>query len=158
MWLEAFNRLQKKRFHHFIWLAASFLVVAVLMVQWRQVNEKAEQTQLKVLVQTFYKSASSLRQQWELNDKPIQIESDGIQHTFTKLGWPIILQDNQVDCDKSWGLLSSRSNSVTYADIVIKKVTRSGQYNSCYYQISDGKWLELSYKNEIILIDGFLTR
>ncbi|MCW8330423.1 hypothetical protein MD588_16575 [Photobacterium sp. SDRW27] len=127
------------------------------MVQWHQVNEKAEQTQLRVLVQTFYKSASSLRQLWELSDKPLHSEKEGIQYTFTKLGWPIIKLDNHIDCEKTWQLLSSRANSIAYADIVIEKVTRSGQYNSCHYQITDGKWLELFYENETIRVNGFLT-
>jgi MSHA biogenesis protein MshF len=34
----------------------------------------------------------------------------------------------------------------------------SSGYNSCEYQIIDGKGLELSYENETIHIDGFLTQ
>lgn len=157
MWLEAFNRLQKRRFHHFVWLAAVLVVIAVLISEWQQVNEKAEQARLKVLVQTFHKSASSFRQLWELNGKPVQLEKEGIQLTFTKLGWPIVLTEEQVDCEKTWNLLSSRTNSVAYAGFYTKREVGSTRYNFCYYQLTDGKWLELFYENETIRINGFLT-
>ncbi|WP_299019235.1 hypothetical protein [uncultured Photobacterium sp.] len=157
MWLEAFNRQQKKRFRYLIWLSVVFLVLTVMLVQWRQIDAKAEQTQLKVLEQNFHKSASSLRQMWELQDKPEQLEVDGIKFALTSLGWPIVLRDGQVDCQQMWDLLVSREGSVDYLRFYSKKEVRSGQYNSCFYQITGGNWLELFYQRERIRINGFLT-
>lgn len=158
MWLEAFNQLQKKRVYYFIRLVVIFSIITALVIQWHQVNEKAEQTQLRMLVQTLTKSAATLRQEWELNNKPEQSIKDGVGYSFTRFGWPIIVENSQINCKKIWGLLSSRVNTAPYIDLVNESDFKSMDYDLCFYQISDGKWLALFYENETIRIDGFLTR
>lgn len=158
MWLEAFNQLQKKRVYYFIRLVVIFSIITALVIQWHKVNEKAEQTQLRMLVQTLTKSASTLRQGWELNNKPEQSIKDGVGYSFTRFGWPIVVVNNQINCEKTWVLLSPRLGAVKYIDMVNDSGYKSTSYDFCFYQISDGKWLALFYENETIRIDGFLTR
>jgi len=157
MWLEAFNRLQKKRLQYLIWFCGASFLVTNILAQGLEIKEEAERTRLSVLKQTFYKSASTLRQQWELQDKPAQLDIAGMNVEFTARGWPVVLNNNGVDCQRIWDLLSSRSGSISYVKFDSKKEMRSARYNSCYYQISDGNWLELFYKDETIHINGFLT-
>ncbi|WP_428465922.1 hypothetical protein [Photobacterium minamisatsumaniensis] len=158
MWLEAFNAKQHSRIHHIILLSAIFMIISALLTQWQKVNEKAEQTQLSVLTQTLVKSAASLRQEWELSDKPERVTVNGANVSFTQKGWPIVLNEQQINCQKTWELLSSRFNPVSYLDLVEKKEMRSTYYNSCYFKVSSGNWLALFYENETIQIDSFLTR
>lgn len=157
MWLEAFNRLQKKRLQYLIWFCGVSFFVTNILVQGLEIKEEAEHTRRSVLKQTFYKSASALRQQWELEGKPARLEIAKIDVEFTARGWPVVITDGQLDCQKMWGLLASRTGSVSFIQFRSKKELRSVRYNSCYYQISDGNWLELYFKNERIRINGFLT-
>ncbi|GAB3522989.1 hypothetical protein GCM10027342_21280 [Photobacterium alginatilyticum] len=157
MWLEAFNRRQKRRLQHFIWFCGSGLIVAAMLTKGIEIKQEAEHARLSVLKQTFYKSASALRQQWELEGKPARLEIATIDVEFTPRGWPVVITDGQMDCQKMWDLLASRGGSVSFIQFRSKKELRSGRYNSCYYQISDGNWLELYFKNERIRINGFLT-
>ncbi|WP_245905482.1 hypothetical protein [Photobacterium lipolyticum] len=112
---------------------------------------------LKVTVRSFYERASSLRQLWELNDKPQVAENNGVMFGFTALGWPIVNHGGHINCEQMWVLLSNDDQATSYIQLVDKKSLKSGAYNSCFYQISDGKWLELLYENETIRINGFLT-
>ncbi|MGF1716227.1 hypothetical protein L4D08_15250 [Photobacterium chitinilyticum] len=157
MWLEAFNQQQKKRLQYFIWFCGVSFIVTSMLVQGIEIKEEAEHTRLNVLKQTFYKSASTLRQLWELQDKPAQLDIAGMNVEFTARGWPVVFNDKGTDCRKIWDLLASRSGAVSYLRFDSKKEMRSARYNSCYYQVSDGNWLELFYKNETIHINGFLT-
>ncbi|WP_044622411.1 hypothetical protein [Photobacterium gaetbulicola] len=149
-----------KHFGHmrwFLWGGVIFLMIWVLLVQWHKVNDQAERTRVKLLAQTMSRSAASLRQQWELENKPSHSQTNGIEYSFTHKGWPIIIRDQHVDCAKMWNLLSSRQVPVDYVSLVDKKEVRSAHYNSCYFQITDGKWLALFYENETIHTNGFLT-
>ncbi|WP_064601765.1 hypothetical protein [Photobacterium sp. J15] len=154
---EVFKRQQKQRFRFFLWFSAVLFIAGVMLVQWQKIEKKAEQTQLRQLEQTFFKSASSFRQEWELQDKPKQLNVDGIQLGFTALGWPIVLHNGQVDCESMWELLASRERSVHYIRFYTEKGMRSEQYNSCFYQITGSNWMELFFKHERIRLNGFLT-
>ncbi|WP_428441016.1 hypothetical protein [Photobacterium sagamiensis] len=155
---EAFDRLQRARFNGFIWFAVILVLITTLLMQWSRVSDKADQTIVKVTVRSFYESASSLRQLWELNDKPEVAESNGITFGFTALGWPVVIRGGNVNCKEMWDLLSNNSQSASYIDLFDKKTLKSAPYNSCIYQISDGRWLELFYENETIHINGILTQ
>ncbi|MBC7004995.1 hypothetical protein BIZ37_20740 [Photobacterium sp. BZF1] len=141
----------------FVWGGVIFLMVWTLLVEWHRVNEEAERTRVNLLAQTMTRSASALRQKWELENRPSHSQTNGIDYSFTHKGWPIILQDDHVDCVQMWNLLSSRQRPVDYLSLVDKKEMRSDLYNSCYFQINDGKWLALFYENETIRTNGFLT-
>ena len=158
MWLEAFDRLQKRRFHRVVWLTVIFAVMALLLVQGLRINEKAEQVRLRLLVQSFYESASSLRQQWELQGRPQQAELDGVRYGFTRLGWPLVLTEGRVDCAKTWDLLSSGTNPTDCATRCMQNKVRSMRYYSCYYEVTSSKGLVLFYENETMHVDVFLTR
>ncbi|PSU32811.1 hypothetical protein C9I99_17170 [Photobacterium lutimaris] len=103
------------------------------------------------------RSASAIRQQWELENKPSHSQTNGIEYSFTRYGWPIIIRNEHIDCAEMWDLLSSRQASIDYITLIDKKKVRSERYNSCYFQITDGKWLALFYENETIHTNGFLT-
>ncbi|MDV5170948.1 hypothetical protein [Photobacterium rosenbergii] len=141
----------------FVWSGVIFLMLWALLVEWHRVNEEAERTQVKLLAQSMSRSASSLRQKWELENKPSYSKTNGIDYSFTHKGWPIIIQDDHVDCAQMWDLLSSRQSPVDYISLIDKKNVRSERYNSCYFQITDGKWLALFYENETIHTNSFLT-
>ena len=141
----------------FLWGGVIFLMIWVLLVEWHRVNEEAERTQVKLLAQTMNRSASSLRQKWELENKPSHSQTNSINYSFTHKGWPIIIRNDHIDCAEMWDLLSSRQRPVDYISLVDKKNVRSERYNSCYFQITDGKWLALFYENETIHTNSFLT-
>ncbi|MGR5064789.1 hypothetical protein [Photobacterium sp. DNB22_13_2] len=141
----------------FLWGGVIFLMIWVLLVQWHKVNEEAERTRVKLLAQAMSRSASTIRQQWELENKPSHSEIHGIEYSFTRYGWPIIIQNEHVDCAEMWELLSSRQTPVNYISLVDKRNVISERYNSCYFQITDGKWLALFYENETIHTNSFLT-
>lgn len=153
-----FERLPFTRLKGFIWLTLMLLLIAVLLGKWSQLNEKLEETKVKLTVSNFYNNAVSLRNLWELNDKPNHITVDNIDLSFTTLGWPIVVESRQINCTKMWILLSGEQVVSPYISLSNKKTVNSSGYNSCEYQIIDGKGLELSYENETIHIDGFLTR
>ncbi len=158
MSLAGFNLKFSRHIQQFLFVAVIFIIISSLFVQWQKINEKAVQAQQQVLINTLTKSASSLRQKWELNNKPERMTVNGINVSYTRYGWPIVLDNNHVNCEKTWELLSPKMNPVSYADLHEKKEMRSAYYNSCYFRISDGNWLALFYENETIHIDSFLTR
>lgn len=155
---EVFDRLQFSRLKEFIWLALILLLIAVLVGEWSQLNKKMEETKVNLTVNNFYNNAVNLRNLWELNDKPNYMTVNNIELSFTALGWPIVIESRQVNCDKMWLLLSGEQAASSYIHLSNKRTVNSTVYNSCEYQIIDGKGLELSYENETIHIDGFLTK
>lgn len=157
MWRAGFNHRQQYRIHQFLWLSAGLVVVALLLLEGRRVYERAEQTRLDVLVQTLQSSASSLRQRWELDGRPARQQLDGIDYGFTRSGWPVVRRDGQLDCEKSWVLLSSRQQAVPYQRFVMQRRDNVQQNPTCFYQINDKKWVALFYEHETIRINGFLT-
>lgn len=142
---------------YFIWGAVILLLITVLLFESHSVHDKAVQVRVEVLAQTLQTSASTLHQEWELNHKPSHAVVDGIPYSYTQKGWPVVWQNGQVNCEKIWELLSSRVAPVKYIDVISKSEVRSSFYNSCNYQISDGKWLALFYENETIHTNVFLT-
>jgi MSHA biogenesis protein MshF len=153
-----FDRLQFERLKGFIWSALILLLIAALLGKWSQLNERMEETKIKLTVGNFYNNAVSLRNLWELNNKPNYITVDNIDLSFTELGWPIVLESRQINCEKMWSLLSGDQLVSSYISLSNKKTVNSSGYNSCEYQIIDGKGLELSYEHETIHIDSFLTQ
>ncbi|MGF1876129.1 hypothetical protein L4D77_12475 [Photobacterium frigidiphilum] len=153
-----FDRLPFTRLKGFIWLTLMLLLIAVLLGKWSQLNEKLEETKVKLTVSNFYNNAVSLRNLWELNDKPNYMTVNNIDLSFTTLGWPIVVESKQINCEKMWFLLSGDQKASPYITLSNKRTVNSNGYNSCEYQIIDGKGLELFYKNETIHIDGFLTQ
>ncbi|MGR5141599.1 hypothetical protein ACQKPX_07935 [Photobacterium sp. DNB23_23_1] len=141
----------------FLWGGVIFLMIWVLLVEWHKVHEEAERTKVKLLAQTMSRSASTLRQQWELENKPSHSQTNGIEYSFTRYGWPIIIRNEHIDCVEMWNLLSSQQTPVNYINLVDKRNVISERYNSCYFQITDGKWLALFYENETIHTNSFLT-
>ena len=149
-----------KYFSHvrwFLWGGVIFLMIWALLVEWHKVNEEAERTRVNLLAQTMSRSASTLRQKWELDNRPIHSKTHGIEYSFTRYGWPIIIRNEHIDCAEMWDLLSSRQRPVDYISLVDKRNVISERYNSCYFQITGGKWLALFYENETIHTNSFLT-
>ncbi|MGF1725769.1 hypothetical protein [Photobacterium nomapromontoriensis] len=142
---------------YFIWGAVILLLIGVLLFESHSVHDKAIQVRAEVLAQTLQTSASALHQEWEFAHKPSHAVVDGIPYAYTQKGWPVVWQNGQVDCAKTWELLSSRVAPVKYSDVISKSEVRSGFYNSCYYQVGDGKWLALFYENETMHTNVFLT-
>ena len=140
-----------------VWLLLIVVIVAALFAQWPRLQQATDATRVKLLTQTLWRSAVSLRQKWELENKPVTSSLKGIRYTFTDKGWPVISHNGRIECDKTWVLLSSRIQPVKYTRIVEKNEVRSIYYNSCYYQLEDGKGVALFYENETIFISNFLT-
>ncbi|EAS42430.1 hypothetical protein P3TCK_24030 [Photobacterium profundum 3TCK] len=153
-----FDRHRFTRLKGFIWLTLMLLLIAVLLGKWSQLNKRLEETKVKLTVSNFYNNAVSLRNLWELNDKPNYLTVDNIELSFTEFGWPIVIESRQINCEKMWFLLSGDQESSPYITLSNKRTVNSNGYNSCEYQIIDGKGLELSYEHETIHIDGFLTQ
>ena len=140
-----------------VWLLLIVVLVAALLAQWPRLQQATTDTQVKLLTQTLWESAVSLRQKWELENKPERSFLKGIEYTFTQKGWPVISHNGQINCHETWLLLSSRIQSVKYTHLSSKNEMRSKYYNSCYYQIDDGKGVAIFYENETIFISNFLT-
>jgi len=154
---EAFNVRQVGRYKFFIWFVLILTLVFVLQNEWRKVNAKAEDVALKLIINSLYESASSLRQSWELNNRPDHMEIDGVDLHFTKLGWPLIEQNNNLDCYQLWRTLTPVNISAPYVSLLYTKEARTVTSESCIYQISTGKWLELFYENETIKFNDFVA-
>lgn len=153
----AFEYNLRRRQVYFLYGAVALLLVAVLLVEWHKVYREAEKVQLKTMANTIIHSASALRQQWELEGHPKLSETDGIHYGHTQRGWPIIRIRQEIDCPLTWQLLSSRENVPEYLRVVEKKISNTEPYNSCFYEVSPGKWLEIFYENETIYSNVFLT-
>lgn len=157
MWPEVYKWLQQRRLYVFLWGSLLLVTVTILMVQGEHFVDRAEEIQVKVLTQTMVKSAASIRQKWELENRPEYSSINGINYGFTQYGWPIIRSERGIDCSQTWNLLSSRNSELEYLNFERKSTVTSYSYDSCFYQISHGKWVALFYENETIRINGFLT-
>ncbi|MEZ8741464.1 hypothetical protein C9I94_19730 [Photobacterium swingsii] len=155
---EAFNLRQAGRYKFFIWFGLILTLIFVLQSEWQKVNEKAEDVALKLTINSLYEGASSLRQSWELNNRPEYLEVDGVNLHFTTLGWPLIEKNNNLDCYQLWRILTPANISAPYVSLLYTKEAKSVTYESCIYEISTGKWLELFYENETIKFNDFMAR
>lgn len=126
------------RLKNMAWAAVVLLLIGVLLYEWQQIEHKAEDLQLRLTKKNIYQGAVNLKQQWELNNKPLRDHIDGIDFQYTQLGWPIVIVNKRLNCDKLWRLLTS--NDISYKSHNKLLYVMHGQLvdnNRCVYMINN---------------------
>lgn len=154
---EVFNQRQINRIHYSIWFVVVLVLVIALRVEWRKVNEKADDIAMRLTIKSLNEGAVAMRQMWELNNRPATLKVDDIDVIFTAKGWPRVEQNNSLDCYNLWRLLSPANIPAPHISMLYSKEPKSVTYESCVYEISAGKWLELFYGNETIKLNDFVA-
>ncbi|MGF1899680.1 type IV pilus, mannose-sensitive hemagglutinin protein MshF [Aliivibrio sifiae] len=142
----------------FIWGGLVIVFLAVILYQWDRIEPEVEDTALLMSSREILSSANEFKNYWVVNGQPNVIVKDGIEVTFTKLGWPLTLDDKELNCQKWLHLLLPEKQKIyTEAIHVTKKKAKVVQYG-CEYGISNGKIVSVMLVNGVFKVDvGFLN-
>lgn len=124
------------RLKNMAWVAVTLLLIAVLLYEGQQVERKAEDVQRVLTQKNLFQGAVNLKQQWEMNNKPSHDYIDGIDFQYTSLGWPIVIVNNQLNCEQLWLLLINNNNTNNNKSLyeVSGKLIAN---NHCLYKINN---------------------
>ena len=107
-----------------IWGALVIILLAVVLYQWEIIEPEVEDTALTMTSREILSSANEFKNYWVVNGQPHSMIKDGIDVKFSSLGWPVVLSDNDVDC-QAWLALLLPNKDKVYADrIEDRKSTR----------------------------------
>lgn len=141
------------------WGALFIILLAVMFVQWEKMEPEVEDTALMMTSREILSSANEFKNYWIVNGQPSTMVQDGIAVTFSPLGWPIALDESDVDCQQWLHLLLPKKDKIYADNIGIKNnSTKQGQYR-CEYRISNGKVISIMLTNGAFKVNvGFLNK
>ncbi|MDD9175572.1 type IV pilus, mannose-sensitive hemagglutinin protein MshF [Aliivibrio sp. S2TY2] len=139
------------------WGALFIILLAVILVQWDKMEPEVEDTALMMASREILSSANEFKNYWVVNGQPASMNKDNIEVIFSKSGWPLVLNDNKLDCEQWLHLLLPRKEKI-YADTikVHDNATKKEQYQ-CSYGASNGKMISVMLINGVFKVSvGFL--
>ena len=141
------------------WGALFIILLAVMFVQWEKMEPEVEDTALMMTSREILSSANEFKNYWIVNGQPSTMVQNGIAVTFSPLGWPIVLDESDVDCQQWLHLLLPKKDKIYADNIGIKNnSTKQGQYR-CEYRISNGKVISIMLTNGAFKVNvGFLNK
>jgi MSHA biogenesis protein MshF len=141
-----------------IWGALVIILLAVVLYQWEIIEPEVEDTALTMTSREILSSANEFKNYWVVNGQPHSMIKDGIDVKFSSLGWPVVLSDNDVDC-QAWLALLLPNKDKVYADrIEIDKNTSKKEQYRCDYRIPNGKVFSVMLSNGVFKVNvGFLN-
>lgn len=140
-----------------IFLALVAVLVAVLLEKSEQVAEEASKVSGEVYRTTMYRSAASLRELWELNGRPAQLDIDGIPVSFSPNGVPVVRTNGVLDCGLIWTLFTTQDNRDVSPVMDFDGYIQKSNLTACFYKISRKNLLVLRYESGRIMINEILT-
>lgn len=141
------------------WGALVIVLLAVILFQWGKVEPEVEDTALMMSSREILSSANEFKNYWVVNGQPKSMKKDGIEVTFSKLGWPLALDQNELNCDQWLKLLLPKKEKI-YADAIIlnNDLTKKEQYH-CDYGMSNGKMISVTVINGVFKVSvDFLNK
>ncbi|GAD30934.1 conserved hypothetical protein [Photobacterium leiognathi lrivu.4.1] len=119
--------------------------------------KSAKLVQFELTQKNLYQGAVTIRNKWELNNKPRCDEIAGIPFSYTAIGWPIVYNNGDLDCPKTWSLLSNGIEKPEYNTFSYIKAGDSVAYNTCLYDMDINNKLAIFYINDRIHIVSNLS-
>lgn len=135
-----------------IWGGIVIVLLAVFLFQWDQLEPKVEDTSLVIASREILSSANEFKNYWVVNGQPSSMNKEGVEIIFTSLGWPIVINDQEIDCQK-WIAILLPDKETIYTDSIRshKNLTEIESYH-CDYSISNGKVMSVMLNNGIFKV------
>ncbi|OCH13213.1 MULTISPECIES: type IV pilus, mannose-sensitive hemagglutinin protein MshF [unclassified Aliivibrio] len=142
----------------FIWGGLVLIFVAIILYQWQQMEPEVEDAALLMSSREILSSANEFKNYWVVNGQPKSIVKDNVDITFTPLGWPITLKDNELDCQK-WLYILLPEKQKIYTDFIhVSKKKADMLRFGCKYSMSNGKVISVMLVNGVFKVNvGFLN-
>ena len=141
------------------WGALSIILLAVILFQWNKMEPEVEDTALMMTSREILSSANEFKNYWVVDGQPTHLTKDGIEVTFSRLGWPVVFDDNgELDCQQWLHLLLPKKDKIYTDSIKINNNSTNKTQYRCEYGISNGKMISVMLNNGAFKVSiGFLN-
>lgn len=105
-----------------LWGALVIILLAVIFINWEKIEPEVEDTAIIMTSREILSSANEFKNYWVVNGQPKTMVKDDIEVSFSSLGWPIVLKENdEIDCLQWLHLLLPNKDKIYADSIEIKK-------------------------------------
>ncbi|MGR6860564.1 type IV pilus, mannose-sensitive hemagglutinin protein MshF [Aliivibrio salmonicida] len=130
------------------WMALFVILLAVILFQWDKMEPEVEDTALMMTSREILSSANEFKNYWVVDGQPTHLTQDGIEVTFSRLGWPVVFDDNgDLDCQQWLHLLLPKKDKIYVDNIKTNNVSTNQAQYRCEYGVSNGKIISVMLNN-----------
>lgn len=136
-----------KRLKFFVWCAVVFCIMGSGLYVWEsKVEPEAEHTAFIVAQRQILSSANTYHQEWMLRETPKTAIIDDHKVSFTSSGWPVVMNNGKLNCEK-WLLLLWPDSKVFGQQYSVNKKGEGRKNVQCDYRFSQGQKIVLQLKH-----------
>lgn len=141
------------------WVALFVILLAVILFQWGKMEPEVEDTALMMTSREILSSANEFKNYWVVDGQPTHLMKDGIEVTFSRLGWPVVFDDNgDLDCQQWLHLLLPKKDKIYTDSININDASKNQALYRCEYRAPNGKIISIMLNNGAFKVSiGFLN-
>ncbi|MUK30627.1 type IV pilus, mannose-sensitive hemagglutinin protein MshF [Aliivibrio fischeri] len=144
-----------------LWGALVIILLAVIFINWEKIEPEVEDTAIIMTSREILSSANEFKNYWVVNGQPKTMVKDDIEVSFSSLGWPIVLKENdEIDCLQWLHLLLPNKDKIYADSIEIKKpeLAKKEQYR-CDYSTANGKVVSVMLVKDALKVSvGFIEK